>query len=190
MKRENFTMEDGAVIVEYYGDGHAAHYILTGERFQHSNELLKLMLQYGGACTDNPKRYATAYACNYNCSECERSIYNIIRVKEKFFTKKCMELIQRVPRKNDEWEISLVNYDNTSSHPKYENYFFRTESAVFRRTIIELISDLLTERYPEFKEGAKYCYIKVRRFDMDKAIDVSVVGNAELNLSNKADLIG
>ena len=106
MKRENFTMEDGAVIVEYYGDGHAAHYILTGERFQHSNELLKLMLQYGGACTDNPKRYATAYACNYNCSECERSIYNIIRVKEKFFTKKCMELVQRIPRKNDEWKLA------------------------------------------------------------------------------------
>lgn len=189
MVQDHFMIENNAVSVDYYGDGHAAHFVLSGERFQHSQELLKLMVRYEGACADDPKRYATAYPCSYNCTECERSIYSIIKIKEKFFTQKCTELIHREPRIRDEWEVSLVSFKDTPDHPRYENYFFRAEAPIDNRTIIEIIYDMMKKYYPDAVKRVKYCYIKVRRFDIEKAIDASVVANADLMLTMKEQLI-
>ena len=175
MERTIETINGGRVELEYFADDISTHYILAGERFHHDHELLRLIAKYGGACVEDHAAHALSVNCDFNCMECPRSIYHIIKTQERFFQNRCIELCKRAPRQHDEWEVSLVSYDGIM--PKYQDYYCRCKEAISDRSIIELAYDVMHEKYPNFYVRSKYCYIKIRRFDMEQAIDVSMVGN-------------
>lgn len=165
----------GKVEMEYFSDDVSTHYILAGERFRHEHELLKLIAKYEGACTEDSKAHALSINCDFDCMNCDRSIYSIIKKQERFFVNRCVELCKRYPKKDDEWEVSLVSYDGIM--PKYQNYFFKCLENITDKTIMELAYEIIHTKYPKFYAQSKYSYIKVRRFDMPTPIDVSLIGN-------------
>lgn len=169
-------IHDGAISFEYYGDDHFAHYILSGERFKHQNALLELISQYKGACTEDPKMYAIAgkISCDFNCRACPKSIYHQIELKERFFNNRCKDSCLRYPREGDEWEVSI---HTLTDHPHYEDFFFKALKTIEDRTIIELSFDEMMKLRPDFLTIAKYCYVKIRRSDMENALDVSIFAN-------------
>lgn len=175
MERNIDQVLEGKVSLEYFADDISTHYLLQGERFRHDNELLKLIAKYGGACTEDSKAHGLTINCDFDCMNCPKSIYAIVRNQEKFFFNKCLDLCKRQPKVGDEWEVSLVSYEGIM--PKYQDYFFRCLKPISDTTIIEMAYEVMHLKYPKFYAQSKYCYIKIRRFDMEKALDVSLVGN-------------
>lgn len=163
------------VVMNYFSDDNAAHFILNGEHFKHNHELLKLIVKFDGACTEDTSPYGLTINCNFDCLNCSKSIYHIIQVQERFFQMRCEELCKRAPKAGDEWEVSLVSYDGIM--PKYQNFHFRCLENLGDEPIISLCYQIIHQKYAKFYEQSKYCYMKVRRFDMEKAIDVSSVAN-------------
>lgn len=168
-------MHDDSIVLNYYGDDYLSHYMLAGERFEPQKALLELIAQYGGACTEDQKRYADVQPdiCDFDCLHCQKSIYHLMALKEKFMQTRCEELCSHHPRKDDEWEVSI--YSQTD-HPHYEEFFFKALKNI-DMSIIELSYESMKEIRPEFLEIAKYCYVKIRRSDMTQALDVSTVAN-------------
>ena len=181
----------GKVQCEYYGDDQTPRYALRGLRFDHMMELLKLISQYGGSCTDDPKRYATAHPCAFNCIDCERSIYHVIGVKERFFNKKCEDLCFKTPKVGDEWEISIVNRLDQTKYPRYESYYFKAKETDDSNTIVGIIFNTIMEFRRDIDDTAKYCFVKIKRADMTEPFDVSTIADVWLKkeldkLVNKA----
>lgn len=175
MERILDKVNGGRVELEYFADDISSHYILAGERFRHEHELLKLITKYDGACTEDNSAHSLTTNCDFDCMNCSKSIYHIIKTQERFFENRCLELCRRNPKVGDEWEVSLVSYDGIM--PRYQDYYFRCAEAIHSKAIIELAYDVVKERYPKFYAQSKYCYVKIRRFDLDQATDVSLVAN-------------
>lgn len=186
MERKTEFIHNNSVAFAYYGDDYVAHYMLSGERFKHSDELLTLLLHHRGACMEDPKMYART-ECNFDCCNCERSIYHQVAMKEKFFNARCRDLCNRVPKVGDEWEVSI---HMLSDHPHFEVFFFHCvrPNNDEEKTIAQISYETMMKWRPTFLQAAKYCYVKVRRNDIAKAMDVSIVANQifkELQSSEK-----
>ena len=175
MTRTIEMVYDNKVELEYFADDISTHYILDGERFKHDKELLKLISKFGGACTEDPKAHSLTINCDFNCMDCPKSIYTILKKQEKFFYAKCNDLCKREPKAGDEWEVSLVSYEGFM--PKYQDYYCRCLDGNSGKSIIEMVYEIMKLKYPKFYAQSKYCYIKIRRFDMDRPVDVSMIGN-------------
>ena len=172
MKELTGLFRDGAVSVHYYGDNVCPHYLLDGSRFKEKDELLKMMVQYAGACTVDPQEFArNGSSCDFDCLHCDRSIYHLISAKERMFHSQCGDLCRRTPHVDDEWEISAVEHNGEF---KYETIHFLCKEAIDDTSIVGLIIDYLRQSNPGLVPAARYCYVKVRRFDMERAFDVSV----------------
>lgn len=176
MIRKTCILNNGDVSMEYYGDDYRSHYILPGERFKHQKVLLDLLSQYGGACTEDPKMYATAneMSCDFNCQQCPKSIYHQIELREKFFINRCHEACLRRPMEDDEWEVSI---HTETDHPHFEDFFFRAVHSIPDKPIIVLSYEIMMRIRPEFLHIAKYCYVKIRVRGTEKALDVSNIAN-------------
>ena len=175
MQRSIESVYNGRVELEYFSDDISTHYILAGERFHHDNELLKLIAKYGGACVEDTAAHALSVNCDFNCMACQHSISHIVRTQAKFFQSRCIEACKRTPKVNDEWEVSLVSYEGIM--PKYQDFYCHCKAPIPDKTIIEIMYEIMHAKYPKFYEQSKYCYIKIRRFDLEKPLDVSMVGN-------------
>lgn len=174
---QSFFILNHRVRCDYYGDPEVARYTLVGERFNQNTEILKLLARYNGACTDDPTRYATANPCSLNCTQCERSIYHIIRLKERFFSFRCHRLCDRHPRQGDVWEVSLIYKPGIGNRMKYEDYCFTAMTNMDDMTILEVIYFMMVSIDPRTPDLIQFCYMKVKRFDTDIAIDISSVAN-------------
>lgn len=171
MTQTNDLFLDGAIATQYFGDSVCPHYLLKGSRLKETDELLKMMVRYGGACTVDPQEFArNGSSCDFNCLNCDRSIYHLVSAKDHLFRNQCRDLCGRQPKIDDEWEISVVEHN---SEFKYETIHFLCRKAVESRSIIDLIIDYLKKMYPAMIAATRYCYVKIRRFDMEKAFDVS-----------------
>lgn len=177
---KSFFMLDDRVKCETYSSDETARYNLVGERFQQNNEILKLLSKYNGACTEVHAPYATAHPCSLNCTQCERSIYHIIREKEKFFTFQCNQLCERHPRKNDTWEVSLVYKASIENQPRYEDYYYTALTNIDDRSILDIIYQMMIDIDPTVPNQIQFCYIKIKRFDSERAYDVSSVANERI----------
>ena len=175
MDRSFTKVNQGRVDLEFVADDISAHYFLTGDLFRVENEILKMMMQFDGACTDNLSAHSIALDCDFDCMKCNKSIYALVKKKERFFKKRCLELCTRNPKEGDEWEISLVGKDNV--HPRYRNYYFHCRERIPNKSIIELLFDAMVEMYPDGYEKTALCFVKIKRFDMPNALDVSLIGN-------------
>lgn len=170
-------MDDNHIEMEVWGDNVAPHYMLNGERFKHDTELLKLIAKYDGTCTEDPSAYALSTNCNFDCLNCKNSIYYILKNKERFFYSKCLDLCKRIPRRDDEWEISLVYQGSTHMREHFQSYYFKCLDAVSDVSIIERAFQGVATIYPQFYTESRYCYVKIRRFDMSRPMDVSPIAN-------------
>lgn len=175
MDRSFSKVNQGRVDLEYVADDISAHYFLAGDLFRVENEILKLMNHYDGVCTENISAHSTTLDCDFNCIHCNRSIYALVKKKERFFKQRCIGLCTRYPKEGDEWEISLVSKDGI--HPRYRNYFFRCTEKILEKNIIELLFEALDEVYTDGYYNTNLCFVKIKRFDMPRALDVSLVAN-------------
>lgn len=172
-----FDTRDGAIRISWAGDNESAKYMLSGERFDQTRELLQLLSQYDSACLLDKHAYATKGGCDFNCLACQHSIYALLKKKEEHFNLKCQHLCLRVPKPGDCWEVSLVLKANGYAKTIYQSFFFECVRIVPDITIVDYIYELF-RTYPVRIDGSiRYCYIKVRRFDMTNTIDVSQTAN-------------
>lgn len=175
MDRTFTKVNQGRVDMEFVADDISAHYFLTGDLFRVENEILKMIAQFDGACTESQSAHTIALNCDYDCMHCNKSIYALVKKKERFFKKRCKDLCARNPKVGDEWEVSLVSKEDIQ--PKYRNYFFHCNEMIEDKNIIELLFEAMSDIYSGGYTQTALCFVKIRRFDMPKALDVSPIAN-------------
>lgn len=159
----------------YWNDNSIAHYVLSGERFKEEREILELMGSNHGMCILGKSSYATD-GCTNDCLNCKHSIYAQVALRKTHFMEKAQRLCERSPKAGDCWEISIVLY--LGKVPKYHNFYFEclkpTAESV---TIMDTITTTLNMVKPSLANDAKYLFVKIARFDMERATNVSCVAN-------------
>lgn len=170
------TYFDGGLIMDYIKDNNVPHYRINGERFRHNNELLKIIKRNDGICLES-KHYGTFTHCDFDCFNCNKSAYHLLRLKEKFFNQRCEMACSRIPKAGDEWEMSMVMEEGFPY--RYLDFHFTATQDLsdVGKSIIELCSEALDHINGDIYNKTHFCYIKIKRFDDDKALDVSITAN-------------
>lgn len=169
-----------------WSDDVYSHYMLVGERFDEQKILLDLMLKYAGACKQHQVAADMDINCELNCQQCKHSIYHELEVRRHAATARNTQLCTRLPKPGDEWEVNLVM--RKGKIPKFQTFFWNVNSGVHSDSIIDIIFNVMsTYNSGVFFQSAQLCYVKIRRFDEEKPIDVSRVANAMLKERCRAE---
>lgn len=172
---------ESEIHLQYWGDDRHPGYMLVGERFKEDDILLDLMMRYDGACRlgATTANDVTRSECNFNCNTCPHSIYQTLEVKRRQFMNKVNQLVSRVPKKGDEWELSVVM--QCEHHPRYETYYWECEETVESdEDVCQIIVKTMEKYNPDIFTYAQLQYVKYLRFDAEKPVDISVAANPKI----------
>lgn len=164
----------GSLLIQTWADNYRPHYMLSGRRFNDENEMLNLMLKYEGACKLKGDALA-AGKCDFNCMRCPNSIYSELETRRKWFDMRVEQSCNRMPKPNDEWELSLVMTDRRL--PRYETIHWQCDAQIMGTTILQIIYESVMEIDPSLWEDAQMQFVKINRSDTEHVMDCSSVAN-------------